>query len=1077
MFSPDKRDESERRRITSPSYALGVGVPTPVGTEQAPSDNPNEYSAVLHPAERKFNAASSARDIRTNKILAAHRLNLPFTDQFLRVADLYHRIRKVAFNWQQDKPVSFFGNHPKLRILAPGETMTTYSDDELRVMVDELSLRLAMYYSYYEQATLLWLGALANMHIWTKEKGDDTTQQIALAMRFSWTSGQFGSTFNRFPLPTGAYDYIVANSKSSIGTNAYGATIQSHPIWRTTFFGNVGKHAPTMEDFIAGVVSDDESVTTVNVLSANNIPEEEKADIQRFYDHALKTTKEYASWFKEPRIVNGGLATVGSNIANPSPAVGFGAWSLNADDWQDLDNNSNLPSFVKNAFTGAGTDQIVASFWISAISARNYLVKNFPQMSDVNSELYRFAVMTGTEGLGICESLGRDYGKFQKDIWALDNVPMTELSNLMKYRAHGKVNTATLIRVNLLDGGSDGTAWTEESSWEYNMHRYDELLTGNVTQAIEQSKAWAHNAPAYYASPFASNSQLARVIPMFVNMGPSSGMFGTSGAAERPTLDEIGIGASLFDIVSLGSHDPTNTSATFAGITADTAKSWLSGKEVLAAEENPTVPLVWTTPLIDNSDPAQCGFEVLVSRDNPYPNIWEQYFKDSTIFKNGDVGTAELASDNECLVQVNRPSLCTAEWAAAHLCKVEHLVNPDMLGMSPHQFVFVGAGIFDDPVASLARKQAGNPVATVASALWSAAVTPAKFTTPEDLTDIVAAITDIVCAEGKFNSWNLKPSDQQKLRAKQAFHLLFEPGDDGNFQFNTFVFDPSYGPVSVFQERLDLTEDTVVDRNIMNSSDYNVARGADASEVKGIDTHYTVMGADTIQNTTSLLAQKISSIGDTFWTAGHTYSFGLAELKPVLSKVENGILLPIEASGHSIVFNPTMEWLSYMMGTVTVYSLGHSKRLPFWSPEMGEKFGSYDNHAIPAGTIAPLVDVSSIEPRKPMTRNAGKVVSEMVHTQRPPVREGWHITNDRKADSSKPGTGSSPRHGKSAKRHGRKDKSSMNRSSNTNSEIGDSQFVDRSIDNPSSSAIKAEMKDVNAAVKNEKFGTATAPIQ
>lgn len=703
---PKTETETQRstRSFETPQFAIGnTGIPLATEVQQMVSEVPTGTKASVVSTMFKPTMGTPASIIKRKTVLASHRLNLPLCDGFTTVKTMTKLLEDMAFNYQRTHQDAFFEAYPELVLKYNGETGFE-TTSELRTNYRILCARIAHYWFHFMNASMMLQGALANLLSMSRLNGSELFKEVAYQTRWSKINSNT-NYFSRVPGVKGVFDYICQNMKYAIGTTAYGAEIVSFPLFKTDVTGNEGWFSPQL-DAIQASVFDSTRIDAVAAdlkTTASSSKVEDKAGYMNLMQNMHITLK--TSVGAEDMVIT--TVDGRQKIWNPHlPYYQNGGVMRyqNDDSFVKMKMNKTLEElYLAQTWSNDLTDTL----WNNYFYWQKYMIDHFKDMLDPNNDKYVFAASQ----IGIIEGprTAQDMLSAIRNNGNLDMVK--DLLPRMTYRKDNHVNSATIVKWTPIIHDSDvADEYQTEDNFLYNFSRYD-VLNGDITKALKFAKQWPSITPAMFTAAYSEDGPIHGTtdvcpLPFVLNSIPGVGSELVDDSPERfleqyhdsLNLAIIGKGATYFDAACSRNLDPESTSVATFGVTAESAQAYVKSCNGVSFEEDPSTIRLLHQPLIDNSDPYQCGFGLVISSNNPDPSETERFFLKPENF--GLPADGKVPEGVTPLVPV-----CSIE----NVLYYDHVSIKAVRDRAGYSFIFLGANIFDHPMLAPAIKGAGSP--------------------------------------------------------------------------------------------------------------------------------------------------------------------------------------------------------------------------------------------------------------------------------------------------------------------------------------------------------------------------------
>ena len=699
-----------------PAASKTSALQMPVDVVQLQTEVPSSIAAIADRPQVKLTPRSVPKALRRHPTVALHYLNLPLTEGVVTVPGLYRIIRDRAENYQRKYNIPWFSQYPQMiiRSRAEMESEPSLSDEHLFRDVRKYAMRLAHYVWHYLNASAQVVGSLANLLVLSRLNGSSQFKTIAEAFKWSSVNSKT-NMYAKFFYAKDIQEYVFGNTKVAVGESDYGATFVSIPQWITDVFGARGSHTIPITNL---VLPNADKTNPLLVIDPMLKPDDDKhPDLDEaiaLFKNMLRVQKEFGTFtagadgkvIPVPRTIaplNGSEIVISSSSLSEVQPVS-GRIRSNAD---------GVPSDYDELTRGVWDNWY---FWIK------YLVKNFPEFSDPNSDFVQFF----THDIPLLET-GVAPSKALSIVHSAKNsIEAEQLLKLMEYKRNNSVNTATIIKWMPMMGDDPFDA--ENFDTNFKRYNFDSMTTA---QALSYSRQFPRLTPVtFYGVLESDGSENAKPhAPLVANAAYMAGDFRDYGPtpdspydeAHECVIDPIGLGATLLDLASSANPDPSTTKVNVIGASIEDAKKYIQSGNGVVCEEDPTNVLTLMQPIIDTTDPFQCGFNVLISHDTVVKSDWEQFLTD---YRNIPVNpaldvtkysdelkpfAAPIPSDlSSMLINGYGAEVVQPTGAGYKLTLVQHTANRDFMSKKKHALVFIGKGIFTSPVAALISNQAGH---------------------------------------------------------------------------------------------------------------------------------------------------------------------------------------------------------------------------------------------------------------------------------------------------------------------------------------------------------------------------------
>lgn len=762
---------------------------------QLVSEVPTGTKVTTVAAQMKPTLKSRRRVLNRGTVFAMNWFNTPLKDGEMYVASAYQIIKTMAANYQRTHQDGFFEAWPGCLIKEKSEEIP--ATNEIRAKYEDYSERLAHYAWHYYNAKCMLTGALANLLILSRLNGNTLMKDIAADCKWSRVN-TYTNMYSRFPTPIGLDDFIASNSAYAIGKTSYGADILSIPQWIVDIYGNRGCHALTPDSMITNrgglgqdFVSSNLDNPSGDGLFANILLENVFNAISE-YGANPSNTDGNNYYPRMPRVENGTTLTVQDSTGDVTVA-------LNSDSfWMGKD--SNDPKVARN--------QISATAWKNYMYWQDYMIRNFPEMLDPNSDIYVFF----TTQLKLVEPAKTP--KAMLDIiHSLKNIDMVDLRESMKYKRNNAATTNTILKWMPLCGGSLGRNCSRENladaeqCFDENFHRYKTHGLGTAAMIHENSK-WPRLTPTSFTKCVDGNDNIdddKAFVPFVFNAGPSVGIemlnsdpTNTSdGVNESAIQFPVGKFAYLLDLACTRLSDPEHGHVSGYGITEGAMKEFIDNANGIVFDEDPSNVRIFTQPLIDVTDPFQCGFNIILSNTILTPNEWRWYLDPESYADgaNPEAAIRDFGSGNKVTTE---PAI--ADTTSSTGASIMHITNPKYMDLIKYAIMFVGDGIFDQPYQNLSSNLAALPIYEIQMGTYKDATVkrfadkwtePAVATNPAngyeaiELSILGAGVTEHINDE-------IKPASGVVMDMLRTYDKT-----TNNLDVVLSLFNPAYGPIKI----------------------------------------------------------------------------------------------------------------------------------------------------------------------------------------------------------------------------------------------------------------------------------------
>lgn len=821
-MSQNENEFSNSDDLGAPKFAAAnVDKINVTDVEQLVSEVPTGTKPSTVTAQFKPTTMANWRNLARGTIFASHWLNLPLKDGEMYVNIAYQIIKTMAANYQRTHQDGFFEAWPGCLILEKDEERPGTA--ELRANYEDYSERLAHYIWHYANARMMLAGSLANLLIMSRLNGNAVTKDMAADCRWSRVNTNT-NLYSRFPQPIGLDDFVASNSCYAIGKTSYGADILSFPMWIVDIFGNRGCHAQGFDATITtkGGLNGDWNTANMNNPSRDGL----RANI--LLENIMDTIIEYGfdpsnvdgnSYHpRMPHIENGSISYLqDKGTANLSV-------SMNADGYLKEGLSCPAPTTVDH-------NQISATAWKNYFYWQDYMIRNFPEMLDPNSDIYVFY----TTQVKLLEK-SKTPKAMLDIIHSVKNVDMLDLREKMKYKSHNPATTATIVKWAPLYGGSEGVNSARDNNensyyFDRNFHRFKTHGIATSTMLYENS-VWPRLTPTAFANmndtathkegsgqqqhdvpDFPETDENKAYAPFILNATPGVGReilsidptqahdgLMSPGMVQSP----VGKFAYMLDLASTRLADPEHGHITALGITEKALEDFVNNANGIVFDEDSSNVRLFEQPMIDNTDPFQCGFNVMISDEIVTPNEW-RIFMDASVYGDAtiDVPMKEVTIGSTTKQIPSGPAIKVGSGQEVSY-EVAHIVNPRYLSKLKYALLFVGDGVFDHPYQNLSSNKSSLPIYEATAPANSGVNSPFKkwankWTQPATAANPAngyEAIQQMLVSAGFIGDGDV---EQVNNIAGAIYYDLLKKYDGSTDAGELIIsmFNPGYGPVNV----------------------------------------------------------------------------------------------------------------------------------------------------------------------------------------------------------------------------------------------------------------------------------------
>lgn len=686
-----------KEMLPTAPFALANVRQMPLQFEKAISDVPDGLKVSTLPPDIKLTSRSIRKALKRNAIVLIHHVNACLVDELVSVSRYYKIISQMAFNYQREHENAFFDIYPDLVILSDEEEQQiaagtlVFDTNYKRQNYRKFAKRLAHDIYDYHEAKKMQTAALLNLMSFTRFNGNEVTKSIASQVRWTYINTNC-VLYERFPSFIGAEAYQTQLMSVALGTSTYGADLISMPYQITDIYGNRGFHCQPIDSLISRIEKD---YGVLPNFTGENLPNFDK--LKELTDHMKRTIANYGQ--ATPTYTAGKpsftkFSPAMMKIENGGSYSAVGAAFTVAQAKMNVD--GDIVQTENPAGLGLDGDQLTNRMWSAFKFWTNYLVTVHPEFMDPNSDKYEFCISQ----LKILEPSSKLEDLISK-VRALPNIDIADLASRMSYKKSGQVTTANIVKWSPMDFTSTEAGYTFRGSTFADNYERLEVDSNNTADMINKSKAWPKLGPTMFfdKNKLSNKPLVANCVPM-VGVDFPAHNDGSVGSEMLQTC--TGKNAAFLDYCIANGIDPNSSNMEFVAVTDEFVKDFCKQDitKGIVFEECPDFVTVLSQPAIDCSDLLQCGFNVLVSADDPNPNAWEQYFCDPENYRkvdsHADIITTVIKSGANALGPCFNNQFGRA-----------HLANEAYLTKLKHAMIFAGVGIFMSPLAALASSDVG----------------------------------------------------------------------------------------------------------------------------------------------------------------------------------------------------------------------------------------------------------------------------------------------------------------------------------------------------------------------------------
>lgn len=820
LLAPDRGD------TMGSAVATVETVPMASNLERLEERTHSQSSAFLDRPKVKLTSEGTSIEPDQVEYLLVHFRNPPLMDGLMTVNTVFHMIEDKVISYQLDHNDAFYSQNQKLLklVLSASEDMSNWSDEYIRINHREFSRRLAHWFWQFCNYSTMYLASCVNLCLWGHVKGKGKMHDTGEAMKLGRVNNAL-TRLGAYFLPKGRVQYFADNSKYGVGQVVSNAFAFSVPYWNTAMYGSPSRVTTNLSDNIVGAKFVDD-VTGYAVDKADS----SSKDYQYFMSLARNMDRVKADFVRDDITADAQsnlhhvnyimdqldtTATKDVNVGASTPYIENGqVLTLDSGDEVSMNlgcNGSLLYESQTRQKVGDGsyvtTDNLINRIWDTFDFYLESMEEYFVEMSNQTSPVVEFF-----KSLGLLEdpvSSSKLWNMFDTS----NTVTLDSLRDQMIYKKGNRAKASSEIKwAPIFD---DYTHSWKDDDFDNNFNRYKVDLDDDYEIVREASK-WPSNNPMIFHE--AINGDDGSIEPFVMNSDQSGSIICKSTRTERPVKGMMGKYLSILDYMSSSVFDYLQTAVSCIGTSPDTVKEFLDrGDGTVYRETLDCVHNLWY-PLVDNSDPYQCGFYLVVYANSTERTEHEQFYmnpdriKVSVNAKN----TSPIAFD----VDSNAPSLAlnaAVGWVTPETYKIPHVANPDYLERQRYCFIFLGDSIWFHPEAVGFLSASGNPTEYIAE------IYDADPDAHQELHDLIDDVTTF-CYTASSNSKTPGSIDVDSSTltmdqfvaagllgdsciAKKSIYpgLAFSTLTYGLFAFtnvpNTVevmqtMFNPSYGPIT-----------------------------------------------------------------------------------------------------------------------------------------------------------------------------------------------------------------------------------------------------------------------------------------
>jgi hypothetical protein len=827
---PELKSSTPTRGVVyDPVTVLGNAANVPLPFKTAIVDIPDSRNISYLRQDLQLSKADDLDNFENGHVIPAlHFFNPPIRNDALVGSRNYLRLKTLTDNSNVKDQIPFWMQYRNAaKRFLPGTTITK---DVAIEHSDELNAVVTEYFLQYRSCKLYQAASMFNFFTLLCFNGDERTKNIMRNVRWSWLNG-FLNQYAKTPIGKGDESYLLDFTRPAVGRNSTGGDIVSLPWWNSTIFGNIGCERVSPDNLVKHVIlSDGTRVAdpSFDYGKGYGVQGDDEAMLASELMNNIHVAKYLAGQDANYKIVldekTGKVKARSSDTGVERPVASLphveNAYTLWAHSG-DFASSAHMNEATEQYFYSEDwnqTDNLTARAWNSYVYWTNLIEKVFPEMSNSRSDLYLIAQQLGLfEDSSIPDNLRRavkDNCEHPYDIFSL--------AQNMAYRdgTAQKTTNATVVRWAPPVAASDPRAShvgiiNEALADAYNFRRYHFELE-NIEATLAFYRAWPHFDPAVFCTPVINSSTAKEledatgyaIEPAVINSIPSLG-----DPYENGILTPTGKYGVLYDNARVNAEYRENENELgFIGITKAVAdKVTTLHPNNFIFKEAPMQVMSYQMPLIDTSDPFQCGFYALIADDDAHDNIWRQYFMDvGKRFTKASVSETGEVTYGDDVDYPASPAFKPVEGSNSAYQR-EDVANKDYLKMMKHCLIFLGGDIFDHPIARFTHPLCSFPVQQITSnelqletKEYASMVYPDASEDPEpvpqwcsvDMTQVAGKCLRYA-AFGIYDGYHYERNGSEFFTSPaQGWSQAFADNIAESY-FQIFLTDPKYGPVNI----------------------------------------------------------------------------------------------------------------------------------------------------------------------------------------------------------------------------------------------------------------------------------------
>lgn len=827
---PELKSSTPTRGVVyDPVTVLGNAANVPLPFKTAIVDIPDARNISYLRQDLQLTKADDLDNFENGHVIPSiHFFNPPLRNDMLVGSRNYLRLKTLADNSNiKDQTPFWLQYRNAAKRFLPGTTITK---DVAIQQSDTLNSMIVEYLLQYRSCKLYQAASMFNFFTLLCFNGDERTKNIMRNVRWSWLNG-FLNQYAKTPVGKGDEAYLLDFTRPAVGRNSTGGDIVSLPWWNTSIFGNIGCERVSPDNLVKHVILSDGTRIADPVFKYGATFDQQKDDeallaaelvnnihVARYLagmDANYKITLDNTTGKIKKRSSTTGIERPVASLPHIENA--YTMWAHSGDFASTAHMNEASEQYYYSEDWNQ-TDNLTARAWNSYVYWTNLIEKVFPEMSNTRSDIFLISQQLGLfETSSIPDNLRkavRENVDHPYDIFSL--------AQNMAFRdgTARKTTNATVVRwappVAASDPRAEDVGITNEALadlYNFRRYRFDEE---NVEVSLALYRAWPHFDPAVFCPDIINESTAEEledatgyaIEPAVINTIPSLG-----DPYENGILTPTGKYGVLYDNARVNAEYRENENELgFIGITKDVADQVTSLHENnFIFKEAPMQVMSYQMPLIDTSDPFQCGFYALIADDDAHDNIWRQYFMDKgKRFTNVSVTeTGEVTYGDDADYPAS-PAYQPVN-GSNNTYQREDVANKDYLGLMKHCLIFLGGDIFDHPIArfthplcSFAAQKITSSELQLETKDYASMVYPDADEDPEPVPDWYAIDLNNVAGKalryaafGIYDGYHYEQNGGEFFTSPaQGWSQAFADNIAESY-FKIFLTDPKYGPVNI----------------------------------------------------------------------------------------------------------------------------------------------------------------------------------------------------------------------------------------------------------------------------------------